>query len=223
MSTSWSSAADSTSRRSTAMPRASIRAASQPATSATARAWRTSQGGGSRESSREAASTRPGTVIVAMVPDDAARGRDVAWTSRRTSRRRAADAGGVARRSGTSPVTGIGAQEREAAFGAWRRRAQQAERGRGTAHVRPPGSVACRRSQRPRLEPSCRRPRSRRRPCRRDRSAGRVHPPPRADRASPWPGGRTGCRRRPTRPRPSAGRPRRTARSSRSGCRGGRP
>ena len=47
---------------------ASIRAASQPATSATARACRTNQGGGSRESRREAASTRAGTVIGSMVP-----------------------------------------------------------------------------------------------------------------------------------------------------------
>ena len=69
LSASWSSAAASTRRRSTATPRASIRAASQPATSATARACRTNQAGGSRESRREAASTRPGTVIASMVPD----------------------------------------------------------------------------------------------------------------------------------------------------------
>ena len=43
------------------------RSASQPATSATARAWRSAQGAGSRERRRAAASTRPGTVIDPMV------------------------------------------------------------------------------------------------------------------------------------------------------------
>ena len=90
-------------RRST--PRASMRAASQPATSATARACRTSQGGGSRESSREAASTRPGTVIVPMVPDDVRRGRDTAGTGRRTSRGR--------RGRGARPAVGNQAGDRD--------------------------------------------------------------------------------------------------------------
>ena len=54
---------------STAIPRASIGAASQPATSPTARACARNQGGGSREISRAAASIRVGTVIRPMVPD----------------------------------------------------------------------------------------------------------------------------------------------------------
>ena len=72
-----------------ATPRSSIRAASQPATSPTARACRTNQGGGSRESRREAASTRPGTVIASMVPDGrgtADGGAGGVWAGRRRGR-----------------------------------------------------------------------------------------------------------------------------------------
>ena len=50
--------------------------------------------------------------------------------------------------------------------------------------------------------------------------APRVAQPP---ERRPAPGARTGCRRRPRRPRPAAGRRRRTPGWSRSRCRGGRP
>ena len=61
LSTSWRSAAASTSRAVDRASRAAaIRAASQPATSATARAWRRCHGGGSSERRRAAASTRAG-------------------------------------------------------------------------------------------------------------------------------------------------------------------
>ena len=115
LSASWSRAAASTRRRSTAIPRASIRAASQPATSATARACRTNQGGGSRESRREAASTRPGTVIASMVPD----GRGTA--------------GGAA--------GGVRAGRRSGRFG-WRRRGRDQPGDRDRAQERGAGVVA---------------------------------------------------------------------------------
>ena len=60
LSTSWSSAAASTAADRSGCPRASIARASQPATSATARACATNQVGGSRESSRAAAADAPG-------------------------------------------------------------------------------------------------------------------------------------------------------------------
>ena len=76
-------------------PRASIRAARKAATSATARACRTNQAGGSRESRREAASTRPGTVIEPMVAD--------ARRLARAGRRRGAIGVGGARARGRGP------------------------------------------------------------------------------------------------------------------------
>ena len=115
-----------------AIPRASIRAASQPATSATARACRTNQGGGSRESRREAASTRPGTVIGSMVPDGQARGRVG----------RAADGAGRSRRrgsrSGTRPVTGIA--QRKATARPVAPRAGRSRARAGAAAGRPPSA-----------------------------------------------------------------------------------
>ncbi len=167
-------------RRSTGIPRASIRAASQPATSATARACRTNQGGGSRESRREAASTRPGTVIGSMVPDgQAAAGSR--WQGRQRSTRN-----GV----GSSPVTGIAHRIRGVATA-----------GRGAADA--PLALARAAAGRPALGigPSSRSPRTRRRPFRRDPSGRRARPMPRVGRGSASPDGRTGCRSRPRRPR----------------------
>ena len=76
LSTSWSSAAASTARTSTGVPLRAIACASQDATSATAQAWRTDHAGGSRESSKRAASRRAGTVMPGIVAG-AARARGV--------------------------------------------------------------------------------------------------------------------------------------------------
>ena len=101
--------------------------ASQPATSATARAWRSAQGAGSRERRRAAASTRPGTVIDSMVqagdgpgvrppgrPDvraiEARRGRQRRRCPVRRSRRR-----GRPRLSATDGPPGSGMPQRYAA------------------------------------------------------------------------------------------------------------
>jgi len=69
LSMSWRSAAASTIRRSMGIERPEIRAASHPATSATARECRTCQAGGWRERSNDAASVRDGTVIASMVQE----------------------------------------------------------------------------------------------------------------------------------------------------------
>ena len=76
LSTSWSSAAASTARMSTGVPLRAIACASHDATSATAQAWRTDHAGGSRDSSRLAASRRAGTVMPGIVAG-AARARGV--------------------------------------------------------------------------------------------------------------------------------------------------
>ena len=106
------------------IPAASIRAARNAATSATARACRTNQVGGSRESRREAASTRRGTVIDRMVPDGRRGTRPVrrpcglegagrstwrrlAFRDEGRDRDRAAKGGG--RRSGRLPDAPVGA------------------------------------------------------------------------------------------------------------------
>ena len=137
------------------------------------------------------------------------------WRGRRSGPAAAAagSAGGAA--AGTSPVTGIAHRNARAWRSWWPSRRRPPAR---------PGRAARRRSSgRLRPGPSSRSRRTRRRPSRPGRSAGRGHPMPRADRGSPSPDGRTGFRRRPTRPRPWAASHRRTPASSPSGCRGGRP
>ena len=69
LSTSCRRAADSTSARSTGWPAAAARNASQAAISATARTWRTCQGGGWTDRRRAAAAARPGTDIGSMIRD----------------------------------------------------------------------------------------------------------------------------------------------------------
>ena len=171
-----------------------MRAASQPATSATARACRTNQGGGSRESRREAASTRPGTVIGSMVPD----GR----------RRPRMDGRGVVPAAGSR--SGISAP-----VGIPQRKPPPARSGSSPAPAtgRPPSAwtvipaaLEGRHDRAIEIGPEDAGARARR-----------------AGRASPGPGARTGspCRRR--RPPPSAARRPRTPASSPSCCRGARP
>ena len=107
---SWSSAAASTSApidRDPAAPRSG--AASKAATSATARACAHEPGGGSRESSREAASTRPGPSSARWYPT--AGRRRPGRTATGGDRRRAAVG------SGTSAASRDRAQERERRVG----------------------------------------------------------------------------------------------------------
>ena len=182
-----------------------------PATSATARACRTNQGGGSRESRREAASTRPGTVIASMVPDGQAAAR--------------ADLGRRAQRVGPGARHGDRAQE------GGRRDGRGGRGGRASAALARPspwpvvGDVGVpRRDGRPRRGPSSR-----------SASNPTTTEPSRSVRKTRAPGrgepveGRLRrvtvriARPRPRRPRPPGGRRRRTPGSSPSCCRGGRP